>query len=810
MNIKLKHFGILSILLLLVTSVFLNTQKPKHSVAPQDNHPGWFKQFIKLKGDENGKIPHGLTMKWYKADKANQLLYKKAANDLENIKEIGPFNVGGRTRSILIDYNNPNRYICAGVSGGIWVSENRGESWGIVDDYAPTLSATCLTQSPFNPSLFYYGTGESYGNSADLGGLGIFKSEDGAKSFEHLEHTMTSDFDQGIWDIEHSLVLDSTIYVATHTRGLWRSTDAGQNFTRIYSTSTQVNEIEVRDDSTILIAMSGAGVVEIHERTLVAKRLNGGEWPLSGYTRVSFDYCRDFPKVMYAQLGGADRFSLYGIYKTSNGGETWTRLPDPPGNVSYAQAWYCFKISTAPADSNFITSLCVDPIYSRNGGSSWLAMADPHADYHEVSWIDDNEFLIGNDAGVSRFNKNNMTRYEDLNNGLNITQFYAGHYYPTGETIIGGTQDNGTRFSNQANETFTRINGGDGAFCAVNQQNEGIRYVSSQYLNITRQSNTGNRYISRDIRDAVGGNDGVWFINPFEINNLDGDQIYVPTKRATYRSLDGGDSWTEFTADLLGDTYAIGLSDSTNPIAYIGGTASRLYRVKNAGLEQPDAEESMWTLEYPSFLGSTIGCIEVDPNSDSTIYCGLVNVNIRPRIWRIRNASSSNPIWDDISANLPESLPVNWIEVDPEMSEHILIGTDYGLYTSLNAGASWQKETRIPNVPIDQIRLRSSDRKLFIYTHGRGIWTADLTNDPVASIQNHHLPKVRIYPNPADNHVRIESEFDLVNVYSLTGEKMGTFYQNDISTSSLQNGTYFFEVVNRSQISTRKVIIAHP
>jgi hypothetical protein len=106
--------------------------------------------------------------------------------------------------------------------------------------------------------------------------------------------------------------------------------------------------------------------------------------------------------------------------------------------------------------------------------------------------------------------------------------------------------------------------------------------------------------------------------------------------------------------------------------------------------------------------------------------------------------------------------------------------------------------------------LRSSDRKLFIYTHGRGIWTADLTNDPVASIQSHHLPKVRIYPNPADNHVQIESEFDLVNVYSLTGEKMGTYYQNDISTSSLQNGTYFFEVVNGSQISTKKVIIAHP
>jgi hypothetical protein len=810
MKLKFTYLTLLVGLTSVLSIIFLNSQEDKPSTTELDSHPGWFKQYVKLKGDENGKIPHGLTMKWYKADQDNQLLYKKAMNDLENIKEIGPFNVGGRTRSILIDFNNPNRYICAGVSGGIWVSENRGGSWKIVDDYAPTLSATCLTQSPFNPSLFYYGTGESYGNSADLGGLGIFKSENGAKSFEHLEHTMTTDFASGIWDIEHSLVLDSTIYVATHNKGLWRSTDAGQNFTKIYSTSIQINEIEVKDDSTIMIAMSGLGVVEIHERTLESKRLNGGEWPSSGYTRVSFDYCRDFPKVMYAQLGGADRFSLYGIYKTSNGGETWKRLPNPPSSVSYAQAWYCFKISTAPADSNFLTSLCVDPIYSRNGGSSWTAMANPHADYHEVSWINDNEFLIGNDAGVSRFNKNNMSRYEDLNNGLNITQFYAGHYYPTGESIIGGTQDNGTRFSNEGNQIFSNINGGDGAFCAVNQQDDRIRYVSSQYLNMRRQSNTGIRNISRDIRNAVGGNDGVWFINPFEINNLDGDQIYVPTKRATYRSTDGGNNWIALTSDLLGDSYAVGLSNSNDPIAYIGGTASRLYRIDKAATAQPNSEVSMWTTQYPDFLGSTIGCVKVDPNSDSTIYCGLVNVRNKSRIWRIRNATSDMPIWDDISANLPESLPVNWIEVDPDMSEHILIGTDYGLYTSLNAGASWQKETRLPNVPIDQIRLRSSDRKLFIYTHGRGIWTADLTDNPVANVRNKGLFELEIYPNPANEYIRIKGKLDQVNIYSLSGVKLASYMQNDIPTTSLQNGTYFLEIFNENQVITKKIVIAHP
>ncbi len=800
------YFLFFSISLILFISC-RNNSSELESEVDIDNHPAWFKQYVELKGGEEAKIPSGLAIRWYKADINNQLYLKKANNDLENIKEIGPFNVGGRTRSILVDYNNNNRYLCAGISGGIWVSENKGQSWNIVDDFAPTLSATCITQSPFNPDLLYYGTGESYGNSADLGGLGMFKSEDNAQSFVHLDHTMTTEFADGIWDIEHSLVYDSTLYVATHKAGLWRSNDAGNSFSRIYASSVQINEIEVKKDSTILLSLNGVGIIELNEETLKTRSLKGGEWPSNGYNRISFDYCKEYPDVMYAQLAGPDQYSLYGIYKSSNGGETWKRLSNPPGNVSYAQAWYCFKISTAPADTNFITSLSVDPIYSKNGGNTWLSMADPHADYHEVTWINNNEFLIGNDAGVSRFNKNSMNTYEDLNNGLNITQFYAGHYYPNGESIIGGTQDNGTRFTNESNPIFNNINGGDGAFCAVNQQDDRIRYVSSQYLNMRRQSSSGNKTISSFIRSQVGGNDGVWFINPFEINNLDGNQLYVPTRRATYRTNDGGDSWVALTSDLLGDSYAVGLSNAIDPIAYIGGTASRLYRVENAATSAPGQEISMWTTKYPGFLASTIGCIEVDPNDEGTIYCGLVNVSNKPRIWRVRDANTDEPIWDDISANLPESLPVNWIEVDPDMSEHILIGTDYGLYTSLNAGASWQKETRFPNVPIDQIRLRSKDRKLFIYTHGRGIWTADLIKNPVASVSEKIKNSIHVYPNPAKDYIHINGKIDYANLYSIRGEKVVSSPHNKISIAKLPGGIYFLEVQIGNQRMVQKIII---
>jgi len=806
-----KKLGV-SITLLLIGAIGLWQWNAKEEPLKesQGQHPGWVKHYLELKGDENGEIPHGLALKWYKADQANKALYKKAENNLENITETGPNNVGGRTRSIVVDYSNPNRFLCAGVSGGIWVSENAGAAWAIVDDYAPTLSATSITQSPFNHDLFYYGTGEAFGNSADLGGLGLFKSEDGAASFQHLEHTMTTPL-TGIWDVEHSLVYDSTIYVATHSGGLWRSTDAAQTFERIYSSNTRIHEIEVFENGHIMISVNAYGIVDIDEETLVSTRLDGGDWPASGYGRVSFDYVRDFPDVMYAQLASPDGFDINSLYKTSNGGVTWQRLTDPPANVSYAQAWYCFKLSTAPTDTNFVMSTCVDPTYSNNGGQSWLTMADPHADYHEVTWIDDNNFLVGNDAGVSRFNKNSMTQFTDLNNGLNITQFYAGHFYPTGNSIVGGTQDNGTRFSNNGISVYSNINGGDGAFCSVHQQDDDIRYVSSQYLNMRRQSSAGNRRISNTIRAAVGGNDGTWFINPFEINNLDGDQIYVPTRQGVFRSTDQGDTWDELTNSVLGESYSVGLSNSVNPIAYLGGTASRIYYVTNAATAATGEELPIWEVgNLPadrSFLGGTIGCIEVDPNDETTIYCGFTNIDTDSRIWRIRHANSDSAIFEPIGGNLPESVPVNWVEVDPDMSDHILVGTDFGLYTSLNAGQSWQKEDRFPNVPIDQIRLRHSDRKLFIYTHGRGIWTADLKDNLVASVPEKAKLNVSVYPNPASDYIQVDGDVNQVIVYNTAGQEMYSTSAKRIDVSSWPTGTYFVQMQKGSSKSVKKVIV---
>jgi hypothetical protein len=407
--------------------------------------------------------------------------------------------------------------------------------------------------------------------------------------------------------------------------------------------------------------------------------------------------------------------------------------------------------------------------------------------------------------------KATMNNATDLNFGLNITQFYTGYYPPEGSNeIFGGTQDNGTRYSPAGQSIFARYYGGDGSFCAIGQGDEDVKYFSWQELNLYRSiDGEGEVKISNPLRNALDGNNGTYFIHPFEINKKDASQIYVPSIRGFYRSTNYGTSWVDMTGDLIGDQYAVGLTNEENPTAYIGGNASRLYRIDNVATAAAGQQVDLWSTTYPLFLGGLINCIEVDPNDKTVIYCAMNNVSTRARIWKVTSADTDNPVMIDISGNLPEALPVNWVEVDPTDSRSIFIGTDYGLYSSLNGGESWQKEYRIPNVPIDQIRLRDSDRKLFIYTHGRGIWSADLIDEAIASTSNLKSKKVTLYPNPSSDFIQIKGVQNLneVKVYAMNGQQVLTSTSSRTDISKLPSGNYFVEIIGDGSTVVEKLLV---
>ncbi|MBW8051361.1 MAG: T9SS type A sorting domain-containing protein [Cytophagales bacterium] len=714
------------------------------------NNPGWFKQNLLMKKDSTGKIPRWMLQVIWQQQKQRLQMQPVGKNigNLLNTQELGPQNIGGRTRALLIDVTDHSHFIAGGVSGGLWESYDKGITWQPVNDLAPTLSVTYITQDPFNPANIYYSTGEPRGNSAGIPGDGVFKSIDTGKTFIQLPATNSSAFNY-IWSVKVSPTDSNTLYVGTANNGLYKSADGGNTFINVFSISgADVSDIETLPNGFVIIGVKELGIYRSstgNSGTFI--KVTSG-LPANGFRRIELAYCQGFPNVLYAQFEDSTESSywtaLKGIWKSTDTGSTWTQITNPETalGASYAFPWYCFTLGVKPDDPDAVISGSVALVYSLNGGISWNYTQSSHVDNHIVVFDRDNPNMlyIGNDGGIYSYDISTINlSVIDLNNGYDVTQYYAGAHFPTGTDCFGGTQDNGTHASRSGNSLFDIIYWGDGAFTQINQQNPNISFVSWQYGHISRADNSLNTYPSfNDVLNDLDANfdgdvdDGAWFINPFEINRNDGDQLYFVTKKRIWRTTNGALTWmplTNIIADTITGTkpYAIGISNDLDPTVYIGGQNMLFYRVNNALTAFPGDEVDLSSSIPPNLSGSFISNITVHPGNDSVIYAALSNYSTEPRIYRVINANSGSPAWIDISGDLPAYLPVNWIEAHPQSPDSFLIAaTDFGLYTTVNAGTNWNHETSLPNAAIHQIRLRYTDRKLFIFTHGRGVWLADL------------------------------------------------------------------------------------
>jgi hypothetical protein len=283
------------------------------------------------------------------------------------------------------------------------------------------------------------------------------------------------------------------------------------------------------------------------------------------------------------------------------------------------------------------------------------------------------------------------------------------------------------------------------------------------------------------------------------MNYLNGDMLFFPTRRRLWFSFDGAGSWYPLTNYKL-NLYSVGIPNNEEPYrVYVGGDNLTLWRIDDLYSAEPDDEVNLRVNLPNGLTGGFISNIVVHPRRDDIIYLSLSNYSNQPRVWRIEDADTDKPLWVDISGDLPKQLPVNWMVVDPYRPDSFFIaGTDFGLYTTSNAGKTWVKEDRLPNVMVQNLRLRYSDRKLFIFTYGRGVFTADLKRmeDPFLSVNEPNPQELSVYPNPATDQLNIEIEgefeyqvFDLKGKLVLQGKS-----QKQIDVSELNTGTYLIEV----------------
>ncbi|MCB0739261.1 MAG: T9SS type A sorting domain-containing protein, partial [Bacteroidetes bacterium] len=203
---------------------------------------------------------------------------------------------------------------------------------------------------------------------------------------------------------------------------------------------------------------------------------------------------------------------------------------------------------------------------------------------------------------------------------------------------------------------------------------------------------------------------------------------------------------------------------------------------------------------------SFISDIEVHPNDNSIIFITLSDYSNEPRIWRVDDADTDQPIWTNISGNLPAGLPCNSLVVHPDYAEEaMIVATDFGVYSTTNGGMHWVKEKQIPNSVVYQLRLRKSDYKVFVGTHGRGIWTLNFLKNPPISTQLPNVLKLALYPNPATDALVIPETFienGQITIFDVNGKVMfnGEINCRELWVSNYPTGFYGVQIESESRI----------
>lgn len=641
--------------------------------------------------------------------------------------ERGPNNVGGRTRGLLIDANDPSARTvwAAGVAGGLWRTTNIDASpvsWTRIDDHFDNLAITTIAQDPGAPNVLYFGTGEGFGNYDAVSGLGIWRSADGGANWTRLPIAFGN---------VNKMVIDNagTIYAAT-TSGLLRSMDNGASWPPIFASGSNVQDFEIAADGDLFATRPGLGVFRLQTGGVWTQMMTG--LPTMNFGRVEVACAPSNANILYAayqKTNDPNKDSVLGVFQSTDGGTSWnpTTLPALGG-----QSWYNLIMAVDPNDANRVWVGAVALFASTNGGTNWTSIGIGHSDQHAIVYRpgNSNEMVFGCDGGVYRSTNGadaNPTLTEK-NTSYNVTQFLTNALHPNSGSnrMLGGTQDNGTQaFSAAGIGNTSTATGGDGAFCFIDQDNPNIQITSFQFRQYNISTNGGAGF---GALLPAGDDKKVLFISPSEYDNNANILYYSDTLNSLGRITDVGgtnNQTTETYTAAFGNSRvsAIAVSPVNANRIFVGTTNGNIIQIDNA--DQPGATTPTIMAKPAGMPASYISCIEVEPGDDSHLLVIFSNYGVNS-VWETPDGGIS---WVDLDNDLPD-MPIRWAMFNPFDHDQVLLATELGIWSTDDLdGLStqwWPTNTfGLANVRVDMLQYRSSDHLVSAATHGRGVFTTD-------------------------------------------------------------------------------------
>ena len=748
---------------------------------------------------------------------AANLRFAAKRPDIPEWESVGPTNVPGRITDVEYDPLNPSTAYAGSATGGVYKSVDSGETWTPIFDDQPTMSIGDVAVDPINPDVVYVGTGEANGGHNTMRGFGIFKSVDEgiswtASGLEEAPHISRILIDPKNPERVFASAIGSYFGKGPH-RGVYRSTNAGYSWEQVLflDDSTGVIDLAMRPNNPdVLFAASWTRLRTIattrfwEEANGVYRSTNGGDtWQRLGEAnglpvsdrvmRIGLSICRDRPDIMYALYTGrkdsGSSNDYYGLYRSDDGGDTW-RDADPDRGANYAFAgfsWYFGQVRVAPDDPDVVFVLDVLLGRSDDGGKSWTHTAGTHVDYHAMGFHpeDPETVLVGNDGGIAVSHDLGSTWPERP--ALANAQFYEIGLHPTNpQQFFGGTQDNGT-LGRLSTDRWTHILGGDGFYVIVDPVEPTTMYAESQFGNLVKITNYGTAQESLRRITVTDSNEPRNWSTPVVMDPTQNQVLYYGTDRV-HRTTDGAETWSEVSSPLvrpesartrLGTITTMAVSPQDSDVVYAGTDDGKVWKSEDYADSWTDVSSTL-----PHRWVTRIVPDPVDRNTAYVTYSGRPYKDYEPHVLRTRDLGST---WEDITSNLVQA-PVNAFAVDPKDTSRLFAGTDLGAFMSLNAGGTWQLlGNGMPLVPVYDIKIffDSQAHKLVAGTHGRSMYTLDLSVIPTASdppiSQDASAEVVLAYgfPNPFDSEVTLTYTLPsrgvtVLEIYNVLGRRVQT------------------------------------
>jgi Secretion system C-terminal sorting domain len=702
---------------------------------------------------------------------------------------LAPMNFAGRILCMAVNPTNANTIFVGSASGGLWKTTTGGTggpggiSWTYVPTGFPVLGVGAIAINPQNGNEIYVGTGEIY-NKNEKGvtpgghirtyrgfyGIGILKSTDGGATWTQSLSFTASNL-EGVNDFVVNPQKPSTVYAAT-SDGLYRTFNSGANWTKIHAVVMAMDlAMKPGDTNTLFVGSGNFGSIgngiyrstNAGAATPTFTRLTSGlPTSYTGMARIAIAPTNT--TKMYASIGhDPGTTTKYGLYVSTNGGTSWTKASTT--NIINGQGWYAHDVVVDPANANTVYWSEIDIYRSTNSGSTLSKRSSwsgwnlsnttigttregtsnyTHADNHRLFFANgrlytctDGGLFSSTDAG---------TTWNSLNGGLQTAQIYpnisAGRTDPN--YMLLGLQDNGT-FVYRGVPGSARVIGADGFCTAIDPANDNIGFAQFYFFNVKKSTDKGatfpttsytNNYNAQTIPNEMACfNAPIIFANN-NTNIMYGGTIYL--KKSTNK----GSTWTNGNsgAVISGSNCPIinlAAAPTDDNVVYIStapgsGIRSRMFVSTNGGTSVTNITGALPDRYYSK--------IAVDPYDKNRAVITLSGFGTS-HVFLTYNAGAS---WTDIGAGLPD-VPHNTVTFDPNNTSIIYVGNDIGVYFATDVPVSdpgaaatlnWTPYNEgFTDATLVSDLLVTSNNKLRLATHGRGLWERDLAVSPSLGLQ---------------------------------------------------------------------------